>query len=141
MDAVLKGELACMSIDLEKRHFEPDEKEFSVYHWLDDMHACITGEQSEGADSSPPLLSKAADAAEKMRPNQEARIACRQIAKAIWKDEPDRRIDSVVRDELIQKYGGGGFFNDDTVRDWVKVVAPPQVRNRRGRPKKGGEVE
>jgi hypothetical protein len=37
MDAILKGELGCMTITLEKRDFESDEKEFSVYHWLDDI--------------------------------------------------------------------------------------------------------
>ena len=40
MEAILKAELVCETITLEKRHFEPDEKEFSVYHWLDDIYAC-----------------------------------------------------------------------------------------------------
>lgn len=43
IDAVLKGELDCITITLEKRHFEPDEKEFSAYYWLDDIYACIHG--------------------------------------------------------------------------------------------------
>lgn len=43
MDAVLKGELACITITLEKRHFEPEEKEFSADHWLEEMYACIGG--------------------------------------------------------------------------------------------------
>lgn len=234
MDAILKGELACMTITLEKRDFEPDEKEFSVYHWLDDIYACIGGhhynrkllrsalverfdfmlwcermkvplpefwfppgwnleyelpeghlhpgyvyyrrdwtsddwkawkleqdaleaEKTNGASqpplneselnqpSAPPLPPVSAslieDAANKMRRNQETRIACQQIAKAIWQDEPDRTIASVVKDELIQKYGNGGFYVDETVRDWVKVVAPPHVRGRRGAPRKnrGGD--
>jgi len=173
MDAILKGELDCITITLEKRHFEPDEKEFSAYHWLDDIYECVHGhyynrkllrwsrverldfklwcdrmnvplpafwfppgwnlkyelpeghlppgysyyrrdwttedweewqrqqdamdaEQTEGASphplneseldqtSEPPLppagLSPMGDAANKKRPNQEAAIACRQIA-------------------------------------------------------------
>ena len=228
MNAILKSELACKSIELEKRDFEPDEKEFSVYHWLDDIRACIFGryynrkllrwaqierfdfklwcermnaplpefwfppgwnlqyelpegdippghyylrrdwtsedrkawqqeqdamkaKKTDGAiqhtlsetglnqSSEPPLpasVSPMEDAALKMRPNQEARIACQQIAKVIWQNEPDRTIASVMKDDLIQKYGGGSFYVDDTVREWVKVVAPPHVSKRRGAPRK-----
>ncbi len=231
MLAILKGELACETITLEKRDFEPDEKGLSVYHWLDDIYACIHGryhnrkllrwaqverfdfklwcermntplpefwfppgwnleyELPEGHISpghgyirrdwtsedwkawhqeqdateavkmngasqpvpnepeldqpaeptSPPAeTNPIEEAANKMRPNQEARIACQQIARVIWQDEPDRTIASVVKDELIQKYGGGSFYVDETVREWVKVVAPPHVRNRRGAPRKNG---
>lgn len=220
MDAILKGDIACLTIDLEKRHYERWEKQFSVYHWIDDIYDCIYGRhfnrkmlrwaqierfdfklwcermnaplpefwfpsgwnleyelpeghippghyyvrkdwtsedwaawkqeqeamnaQSSQQPESPssPSPNKMDDASEKMRPNQEARIACQQIAKAIWKEQPDRTIASVVKDELIQKYGGGSFYEDATVREWVKVVAPPHVRNRRGAPRKnGGENE
>lgn len=231
MEAILKGDLGCENIELEKRHFEPDEKEFSVYYWIDDIYACMFGrkcnrkllrwahverfdlmlwcermnaplpefwfphgwnlqyelpegqispghlyikkyrtddeqrewdeweqKQAMGAGKTnnapqpslneseldqplaPQLTSESTplmeDAAKKLRPNQEARIACQQIAKVIWQDEPDRTIASVVKDELIQKYGGGSFFVDDTVNEWVKVVAPIHVKNRRGAPRK-----
>jgi hypothetical protein len=229
MDAILKGELDCETITLEKRNFEPDEKLFSVYHWMDDFYDCIHGNyynrkmlrwaqvgrfdfmlwcermkaplpefwfppgwnleydlpeghlppgyfymrkdwtaedwkawhaeqagmntekkddasqpsssESEPAQSSETPIPSADTspmeaAAEKMRPNQEARIACQQIAKVIWEDEPDRTIASVVIDNLIQKYGGGRKYVDETVREWVKVVAPTHVRNRRGAPRK-----
>ena len=229
MDAILKGELACESITLEKRDFEPFEKDYSVYRWLDDIYACISGQfynrkllrwaqvgrfdfmlwcermksplpefwfppgwnleydlpeghvhpgfyfhrsnwtpeawdewqkeqdaieaEKAGSTSQPPLdkseldqssktpappasSSPMEDAADKMRPNQEARIACQQIAKVIWQHEPDRTIASVVRDDLIQKYGGGSFYVEDTVREWVKAVAPPHVSKRRGAPRK-----
>ena len=224
MDAILKGELLCSSITLEKREFEPDEKQFSVYFWLDDIYACIQGlhfkrkllrwsvinrydlmlwcermnaplpefwfppgwnleydlpegdippgyfyvrqewtaeeleawrqeqralkskhaetpslvksvQAPEPFPESPPVSSPMLEAAEKMRPNQEIRAACQQIAKVIWKHEPDRLIASVVKDDLIQKYGGGSSYVDATVREWVKVVAPPHVRAKRGRPK------
>jgi len=229
MFAILKGELGCLTITLEKRNFEPDEKELSVYHWIDDIYACggdhhynrkllrwalvdrfdfmlwcermkiplpefwfppgwnleyelpeghlhpgysyyrrdwtsddwkawkleqdaLTAENAITASSpalSMPELNQATSsplppasathmegAANKMRPNQEACIACQQIAKMIWQNEPDRTIASVVRDELIQKYGGGSFYVDETVREWVKIVAPLKVRNRRGAPRK-----
>lgn len=231
MDAILKGELTCETITLEKREFDPDEKMFSIYHWLDDIYACIGGryynrkllrwahierfdfmlwcermniplpefwfppgwnleydlpegdihpgywyelqhwppeeraawfkeqkeratnaskggvpsnESSENLSLDAPLSSSTSsivDAAEKMRPNQEARIACQQIAKAIWKKEPDRTIASVVKDDLIQIYGGGSPFVPETVREWVRVVAPPHVRDRRGAPRKNRPKE
>lgn len=236
MDAILKGDLCCESITLEKRHFESNEKVFSVYHWLDDIYACINGhhfnrkllrhaiidrydfklwcerrgiplpefwfppgwkleyelpegdippgywysrkdwtaedwtawkeEQQAAQDNgqqqaaalsaetaadthtqtevlpadSPPSgpPSKQEEAVEKLRANQEARIACCQIAKAIWKDDPSRTIASVVKDELIQKYGGGSYYVEETVREWVRRVAPAGVREKRGRPRKNG---
>lgn len=81
-------------------------------------------------------LVKEEEAQEKIRANQTARIACQQIASAIWKDEPTRTIASVIKDELIQKYGGGVHYQDATIREWIKVVAPRLVREKRGRPPK-----
>ncbi|MRR08128.1 MAG: hypothetical protein FDZ72_06655 [Betaproteobacteria bacterium] len=43
MNAILSAELSCDTITLEKRRFEPDEREFSVYFWIDDLYACIGG--------------------------------------------------------------------------------------------------
>jgi len=237
MDAILSAELPCESITLEKRHFEPHEKEFSVYFWIDDIYQCMWGHKfnrkllrhasigrydfmlwcerrgiplpefwfppgwnleyelpenetrpghwyvrkdwtsedwaawreeqeesiatpasksdetiqadpgeqcdSQPLNESPPpdVETKQEESAEKLRPNQNARIACQQIASVIWKNEPNRTIASVIKDELIQKYGGAAPFADETVREWIKHVAPPDVRNRRGRPKKGSERE
>lgn len=69
-----------------------------------------------------------------LKPSQKARIAAQQIASAIWKDDPTRTIASVCKDELVLKYGGGAHFVEDTVRSWVKAVAPPEVSQKRGRP-------
>jgi len=69
-----------------------------------------------------------------LKPSQRARIASQQIASAIWKDDPTRTIASVCKDELVLKYGGGAHFVEDTVRSWVKAVAPPEVSRKRGRP-------
>jgi hypothetical protein len=69
-----------------------------------------------------------------LRASQRAKIACQEIAKWIWKQEPDRTIASVVKDERIQKQGGGSYYVEATVREWIKVVAPLHVRQRRGRP-------
>lgn len=72
----------------------------------------------------------------KTRVNQELRIVCQQLAKVIWTKESDRTIASVVDDPLIQEYGGAASYNHETVREWVRAVAPDHVKNRRGRPRK-----
>lgn len=224
MDAILSAELRCETIELEKREFAPDEKQFSVYYWIDDIYAAMGGhtfsrklmrhavvdrydfklwcerrniplpefwfpqgwsleyelpdgeihpghyyyrkhwtpddwaahlaaeEGKEELDAvaegevpeeiasleelHPDTFNKSQQAEEKSRPNQEAAAACRQIARVLWEEAPLRRIASVVKDELIQKYGGGRHYQYETVRAWVQKVAPPGVSANRGRPRK-----
>lgn len=231
MEAILKGDLGCENIELEKRHFDADEKMLSVYYWIDDIYDCMFGRkfnrkllrwahverfdlmlwcermnaplpefwfphgwnlqyelpeghispghyyirknwttddwkewheweekqktdvasisersatdvaslnQTSSPHHQPTENDSIASASKKLRPNQEACIACQQIAKVIWKDEPDRTIASVVKDERIQKYGGGNCYVEETVREWVRLVAPAHVKNRRGAPRKNG---
>lgn len=133
-------------------------EDWAAWREVQDKAAAVpsaeAGENSQVVDdtpveSRPPLnegpppdaKAKREDSAEKLRPNQNARIACQQIASVIWKNEPNRTIASVIKDEVIQKYGGAAPFADETVREWLKHVAPPDVRSRRGRPKKGSESE
>jgi hypothetical protein len=72
----------------------------------------------------------------KSRHNQEARIASRLVAANIWKLDSDRSIASVIRDDVIQKLCGANRYDEDTIREWIKDIAPPEVRARRGRPRK-----
>ena len=76
-----------------------------------------------------------------LRDCQRIKLVCQQIAIVIWKEDKSRTIASLVKDELIQKYGGGCYYEDDTVREWLKKVAPVEVKNRRGRPRKNGGKE
>lgn len=85
----------------------------------------------ENRDKSDPVKADL-----KTRPNQEARIACRQVATNIWKLEPERSIASIIRDDVIQKLCGAISYDEDTIREWIKDLAPPNVRSRRGRPRK-----
>lgn len=71
---------------------------------------------------------------------QRIKLACQQIATVIWQQDGSRTIASVVRDDLIQKYGGANFYQEETVREWLKQVAPREVKNRRGRPRKNGDL-
>ena len=68
--------------------------------------------------------------------SQRARIACQEIAKSIWKSEPDMTIAKMVEDEAIQRLGGGQYYVSEVVRRWLAEVAPAKVKARRGRPPK-----
>lgn len=73
-----------------------------------------------------------------LRDCQRIKLVCQQIASVIWLEDKTRTIPSVIKDDLIQKYGGANFYQEDTVREWLKEVAPREVKNRRGRPRKNG---
>jgi len=80
---------------------------------------------------------------ESLRPSAQHRIACREIAKALWKEEPDTTIADMVKDARIRKLGGAAHYSEDTVRRWLSAVAPASVKEKRGRPpkKKGNEAD
>lgn len=75
------------------------------------------------------------------RPNQKARVACEVIATEIWKDEPDKTIADMCRDDRILKLGGARWYDAETVRRWIQRVAPAEVSAKRGRPRKKNPSE
>jgi hypothetical protein len=108
-------------------HQEPEQEGgFSIRY----KHPLSEDDNSEAI--TEPLL----DDRPSLRQNQLRRIACQQIALEIWGNDISRTIPSIVEDEVIQNYGGGRYYNKDTVKGWIKVVAPPEVKSRRGRPPK-----
>lgn len=206
--AIHKGEVFCWTISLEKREYSKEEREFSIYYWIDDFFACTAGkhinrkllrwacisrmdfklwcermniplpefwfppgwnldyeipedalypgygfqmkywsseergaylEEQTAKEKEQHSESPQHKASEKMRPSQEARIACQQIARAIWRKDSNRTIASIVKDDLIQDFGGAKPYAEETVREWIKVVAPQHVRDRRGAPRKNGD--
>lgn len=76
-----------------------------------------------------------------LRDNQIARIASQQIARVIWKEEPGKTIAAMCNDERILKYGGAQHYVEEVVRRWLKVAAPVEVSEKRGRPKKKNLTE
>lgn len=92
-------------------------------------------------DSSTPVADTAQVAIEdrsdpKIRPAHLAKMVCHQIARVIWKDQPEMTIAAMSKHELILKYGGGQYYSEEVVRRWVKEVAPAEISAKRGRPKK-----
>lgn len=138
-------EYALPEYDIHPGHYYY-RKDWSAEQWAEWRREREDFENSDSGEETLPLsdeseishLAKESSGAfKRMRPSQEARIACRQIASVIWKDNPNRLIASVIEDELILKYGGGQNYQT-VLRDWIKDIAPPHVR-KPGRPKKGGE--
>ncbi|MGJ8618689.1 MAG: hypothetical protein ACSHWN_00010 [Methylophilaceae bacterium] len=72
----------------------------------------------------------------KLRKSQQAKIACRQVAEYIWKQDSTRTIASIIDDNLIQDYCGANYYDNATVRGWINDLAPDEIRSHRGRPRK-----
>ena len=77
----------------------------------------------------------------KWRACQRSRVACQVIAEALWKANPTMTIAAMSKNELVRTYGQSAHYSQETVYDWVKVVAPLEVREKRGRPKKQNPSE
>ena len=71
-----------------------------------------------------------------VRPSTLARVTSQQIARALWKEHPSMTIADMVKQSMIQQYGGAAVYTASTVRDWLSAVAPSEVKNKRGRPRK-----
>jgi hypothetical protein len=71
-----------------------------------------------------------------IRPSTTAKVACQQIARGLWKEHPTMTIADMVKHPLVQQYGGAAVYTSSTVREWLSAVAPSEVKNKRGRPRK-----
>ncbi|CAG1004297.1 hypothetical protein MTYP_03157 [Methylophilaceae bacterium] len=109
-----------------------------------EIHTNISPGESDNSpqiEELPSLLAEQSKNEKALRDCQRIKLVCQQIASVIWEEDKSRTIASVVKDELVQKYGGASFYQDETVREWLKEVAPREVKNRRGRPRKNGDSD
>jgi hypothetical protein len=70
-----------------------------------------------------------------VRPVQRARIACQQVALAIWKAEPNLTIKDMAERYEVQRLGGGAHYELEVVRRWLSQVDPRHPAKKRGRRK------
>ena len=96
-----------------------------------------TFQPATSMDSTAPVLERD----KKLRDNQKSRMACEIVAASLWKREPKTTIAAMVQHEAIQQLCGGAHYDESTVREWIKVVAPDAVRQRRGRPRQENPPE
>lgn len=73
----------------------------------------------------------------KLRSMQMDRLVCQAIARTLWDIDPQKTIADMCKHSAIQRYGNGRQYKGEhTLRDWLSEVAPPEVKGKRGRPKK-----
>lgn len=71
-----------------------------------------------------------------LRPTQIDKLVCQAIAKTLWDIFPTMNITAMSEHPAILEHGGGKLYTGkNTLRDWVREVAPENVRNNPGRPK------
>jgi len=71
-----------------------------------------------------------------LRPSQKAKIECRKIAEAIWRNSRKITIaDMLNEDEIVfaSTKSNGDLYSEKTVRNWIKDLCPNRSP---GRPKK-----
>lgn len=74
---------------------------------------------------------------ETLRSNQIDKLVCQAIGSTLWDIYPNMTIADMCDHKAIQIYGNGKQYKGaHTLRDWLSTVAPPEVKNRRGRPKR-----
>ena len=70
------------------------------------------------------------------RPEAKDRRACQEIAEKKWQRNDQIRIAEMARDRDIQLVGNGKLYSEATLVRWLREVAPPGAKGRRGRPLK-----
>jgi hypothetical protein len=98
---------------------------FAVEYQLpdDDAEDPEEAEQDLGGSRLPPREA-----------NRLVRVQCRTLAREIWGGDPNLPIAQVAR--LIREGGLANHYGEKTVVNWIRSMAPADVRGRHGRPKK-----
>lgn len=76
----------------------------------------------------------------KLRPNQKAKIKCREIAKIIWNKDPSITIaDMINHPEILPhtKKRDGNYYVEKTIHNWIKDLCPDRSPGRKPKQKKG----
>jgi hypothetical protein len=70
----------------------------------------------------------------KLRPNQLAKVKCREIAEGIWEKESKTTIAAMINHPIMvphTKKKNGNFYTEKTVRNWINDLCPNRSRGRR----------
>lgn len=60
---------------------------------------------------------------DKVSPRRKQRIACLEIAKQLWKDNPELSYEQVHLHPIMTHYGYGASFTKDTFKKWARPFA------------------
>ena len=60
----------------------------------------------------------------------EDRIRCQAIASALWELEPDIHPVHIARSKIMQRFGNGRTYGEETIKEWIKEVDPIKKRKK-----------
>lgn len=110
---------------------QDDARRDALSREMDEAQQDYEAFKSQGSTTTPSDLKK-----DSARPVQQVKIACQQISRVLWKEDPSITAPDMVRRDEIRRLGGGGSFTEEVVRDWLGDVAPDTVSRKPGRPLK-----
>lgn len=96
----------------------------------------------EAEDNPQPV--NAGESIEEQRQHIDARhrakMACQQIASALWAKEPTLTIKEVANRREVQELGGGAGYEIETVQEWISPLDPRDPTKKRGRKRKNNSA-
>lgn len=98
--------------------------------------AAITSEDKDHRHDQLNEDDNVPEPADKLRPSTRTSVACQEVAKTLWKDNPDMNISEMIQHDDIQRKCGANHYEKGTVHTWLRKVAPLDKRGKPGRPKK-----
>ena len=106
-----------------------DNHPFPDFWWDDSIIIALGGHISE---SSPSTKEQKVFTA---RTSVIDKSICQAVAKTLWDIDPNINITKMTQHPSVLNYGGGkNYLGKNTLRDWLREVAPEHIKNKRGRP-------
>ena len=68
------------------------------------------------------------------RPDQRHRLACRKVAKELWKKDRSITISAMAERDEINRLFDGKVYQPATIRTWIKDLCPDRSPGRRKKP-------
>ena len=71
----------------------------------------------------------------------EDRIRCQAIASALWELDPAIHPVHMAQSTIMQRFGNGRDYSEETIKDWIKNVDPQKKRKKGAPPKIQYKIE
>ncbi len=71
----------------------------------------------------------------------EDRIRCQAIASALWELDPDIHPVHMARSKIMQRFGNGRTYGEETIKEWIRDVDPIKNRKKGAPPKIQYQIE
>jgi len=102
------------------------------YEWPDDGPA----EEAPSNAGGPAGDESTEERKQRTDKHHRAKMACQQIALAIWAKEPKLTIKEVAYRKEVQELGGGSDYEPETLHQWISAVDTRDPSKKRGRKRK-----